>query len=67
LLGPKGVCDVFYFLLLCGTLNFTKEQSDDGQSRTKHVARSLTFKPYVLMVETKLNRVALKAEVNQRV
>jgi hypothetical protein len=33
----------------------------------KHVARFLTFKPCVSVVETKLNKVALKTEVNARV
>jgi hypothetical protein len=40
---------------------------DDGQSEPKHVTRFLTIRPYVLMVETKLNEVPLKMEVNTRV
>jgi hypothetical protein len=36
----------------------------DGRSRSKHVVRFLTFKLFCLIVETKLNEVALKTEVN---
>lgn len=41
---------------------------DDGQNGQKHVIRSVAFnfKRYILMVETKLNEVALKTEVNVR-
>jgi hypothetical protein len=39
---------------------------DDDQNGLKHVPRVLTFKPYVLVVETNLNKVALKVEVNVR-
>jgi hypothetical protein len=39
----------------------------DGQGRPKDVARFVTSKPYVSIVKTKLNKVALKAELNDRV
>jgi hypothetical protein len=37
---------------------------DDRQRGLKHVARFLSFKPYVLLAETNLNKVALKTEIN---
>jgi hypothetical protein len=46
--------------------SFTKVLHDDGQSGPKHVARLLTFKPSVLKVEIKLDKVPLKMEVNVR-
>jgi NADH:ubiquinone oxidoreductase subunit 6 (subunit J) len=59
---------VMFFMpaIMCSLEFYQRTQSDDGQSRTKHVARSL-FKPYVLVVETRLNRVTLKTEVNESV
>jgi hypothetical protein len=37
---------------------------DDGQSGPKHVARALTFKLYVLISETRLNKVVVRTKVN---
>jgi hypothetical protein len=56
----RCLCIKIFPLLLSALLN-------DGRRRSKHVARFLTFEPFVLMVETKLNKGALKTEVNVRV
>jgi hypothetical protein len=40
---------------------------DDNQNGLKFDARFLTIKLYVLMVQTKKNKPALKREVNVRV